>query len=341
MYKTILFIFILIFINYTVFAQAAKTEIGIETDNDAYLAKSSDKYYTDGLFLFYRHALKVNSYGILQNKVLGFELGQKIFTPHTANIADYEGIERVSEIDRPFAAYLYLGATLNLLYKNENSLKLNVQAGTVGPNAFGKQMQSFVHKALGFYHPRGWLYQVDNDFEINLSAQYNRLLARYSRIEFSLTGTANLGNGFTGAGLGTMVRIGSFNKLYNSISTNSTVINRIDAQNHQRMELFFYYKPHLNFIAYDATVQGSLFGSKKDNSLEVILKPNQFVLVNQLGLAYSGERFGIIAEAIFNTREVKTMHKAHQWGAVSFLWHILPTRVLAPNLANRRSLPFN
>src|ERR1700756_2341747 len=115
---------VFVFCSVGVFAQTHSTEIGAETDNDSYLLQGSDRYYTDGIFLYYRHALKVNESSKLENKVLGFEFGQKIFNPQSGSIANANGVDQPSLIDRPFAAYLYVGASMNLLYKDESSLKL-------------------------------------------------------------------------------------------------------------------------------------------------------------------------------------------------------------------------
>ena len=317
-----LFCFLLCFIGCTgAFAQSHSTEIGAQTDNDSYLAQGSDRYYTDGIFIYYRHALKVNSNSSLQNKVLGFETGQKIFNPQSGSIANYAGVDQPQLIDRPFAAYLYVGSTLNFLYKNESNLKIGAQIGVVGPDAFGKQVQDYVHDNFGFYHPSGWEYQVDNNFELNLSAEYNKLLARGSWADVSLTSYANLGNGFTGAGFGPLFRLGDFNQLFNSVSTQSTAIqsSQVTTKLHPH-ELFFYYKPQFNVVVYDATVQGSLFGTRNPNSMEITLDPERFVLSNQVGLGYSGKRFVLDAAAIFHTKDVKEMVQSHQWGTVTLLY---------------------
>ena len=301
------------------FSQSHGNEIGAQSDNDSYLGQGSDRYYTDGIFIYYRHALKVNANSDLQNKVLGFEAGQKIFNPQSGSI-NYNGIDDTRYIDRPFAAYLYVGSTLNLLYKNESNLKLGAQIGVVGPDAYGKQVQDYVHDNFGFYHPSGWEYQIDNNWELNLSAEYNRLLARGSWIDVSLTSYANLGNGFTGAGIGPLLRLGDFNQLFNSVSTQSTAIKSNSFTPLHRHELFFYYKPQFNLVVYDATVQGGLFGSKSPNSMEITLNAERFVFSNQLGIGYSGKRFVLDAAAIFHTKDVKQMIQSHQWGSVTLLY---------------------
>ncbi|MEO6849642.1 MAG: lipid A deacylase LpxR family protein [Mucilaginibacter sp.] len=305
---------------YDALAQSHRSEIGIETDNDAYLAQGSDRYYTDGIFIYYRHALKVKDKTNLENKVLGFEAGQKIFNPHSGRIADYAGVDQIRLIDRPFAAYLYIGSTLNFLYKNESNLKIGTQIGIVGPGALGKQVQDFVHDSFGFYHPSGWEYQVDNSVELNLAAEYNKLLARASWIDVSLTSYANLGNGFTGTGVGPLFRLGDFNQLFNSVSTQSTAIQSAKSTPLHPHELFFYYKPQFNVVVYDATVQGPLFGSRNPNSMEITLNPERIVFSNQFGLGYSGKRFVLDVAAIFHSVDVKQMRESHQWAAITLLY---------------------
>jgi lipid A 3-O-deacylase len=301
-------------------AQNHSSEFGAQSDNDSYLGQGSDKYYTDGLFFFYRHALSVNGSATLQNKVLGFELGQKIFNPLGGNIV------AVRQIDRPFAGYLYAGANLNLLYKNESNLKLGAQLGIVGPASGAEKAQTWVHENFGFYTPSGWEYQIQNDVQLNLSAEYNRLLGRTNlfttkaKVDATLASYANLGNGFTGAGVGALLRLGHLNQLFNSASTQSTVIADKNFTPANKHEFFVYYKPMLNVIAYDATVQGSLFKDHDASSMEVTLDPERLMMSNVVGLTYTTTRWVFDAAATFHTKDVKQMRDAHQWGSLTVLY---------------------
>ena len=302
-----------------VFAQWHSTEIGAQTDNDSYLLQGSDRYYTDGIFLYYRHALKIKDKDSakMMNKVLGFEMGQKIYNPQSGSI-NVDGVDQPNLVDRPFAAYLYVGSTLNFLYKNESNLKLGAQVGTIGPNAYGKQVQDFVHDNFGFYHPSGWEYQINNEFEINLSAEYNKLLARAPWVDVSLDSYVNLGNGFTGAGVGPLLRLGSFNQLFNSVSTQSTVSTHQMNGLLNKHELFFYYKPLINYVAYDATIQGGLFDNH--SGLEITKDKKPFIVSQQLGVAFTTNRFVFDIAAIFHTLDDKEMQQTHQWGTVTGLY---------------------
>lgn len=295
------------------FAQSHANEIGIQSDNDSYLAQGSDKYYTNGIFLYFRHALKVKDQDTtkLKNKILGFEAGQKMYNPQGGNIPSPE------YVDRPFAAYLYAGSTLNLLYSNESNLKLGAQIGIVGPGAKGKQAQEFIHRVFSFYPPTGWQYQVTDGAELNLSAEYNKLLTRAKSVDLSFNSYGNLGNGFSGAGAGLMLRAGNFNQLFNSVSTQSTA-SRLKATPLHKHEFFAYYKPALNYVAYDATIQGSLF--KQHTANEITLDREPVILSNQLGVAYTANHWVIDASATFHTKDVKEMFQAHQWASVTLLY---------------------
>lgn len=310
----LIFFVLLILGSTTVYAQTHSYEFGIETDNDSYLLQGSDRYYTDGIFFYFRHALKVNANSSLNNKIIGFEAGQKIFNPQSGSVF-YNGADQTDLVDRPFAAYLYAGANLNLLFNNESNLKISAQTGFIGPNALGKQIQDFVHDNFGFYHPSGWEYQINNEFQINLSVEYNRLIARGNWVDLSLASYANLGNGFTGAGVGPLVRLGNFNQLFNSVSTQSTVSRAEKVKPLHQNEVFFYYKPQFNYVAYDATIQGGLFDNH--NGLEITKDKEPFIFSQRFGVAFTANRFVFDIAAIFHTIDDKEMVQSHQWGAVT------------------------
>jgi len=294
----------------SLFAQTRGHEIAIQTDNDGYLGQGSDRYYTNGIFIYYRKALKAD--GDLQNKVLGFEIGQKMYNPQSGYVPN------ASYIDRPFAAYSYIGSTLNFLYKNESNIKLSAQVGVVGPAAGGEPIQKFIHNTFGFYSLNGWQYQIKNNVELNLGAEYNKLLARASWVDVSFTSYANLGNGFTGAGLGPLIRLGNFNQLFNSVSTQSTTSLADQTGLLHAHEIFFYYKPQINGVLYDATIQGPLFNKNNDpGNLEVTGNKKPFIFSNQVGVAFTTSRFTFDVAAVFHTKDAEQMLRSHQWASIT------------------------
>ena len=307
-----LFLF-LSFFSTLIYAQNFKNELGLKSDNDSYLGQGSDRYYTNGLFLNFRHALDQQKLpqGI-EKKTYEITLGQKMFNPYSGYAPD------PATQDRPFAGYLYAEGTMNWFYSNESILKTSVQVGTTGKNSLAEAGQELLHRVIGFYDLEGWDYQIKNELALNLSAQYTRLLGRVAdnAVEFSFEGYANLGTTFTGAGAGLLFRTGSLNQLFNSAYTNAVIGNNAKTKALVKREFFFYAKPQLNLVGYDATIQGSL--SNNDSPVTFGQKP--FVFAQQLGVDYSSQRFTFDFGVIFKTKEVKSVARAHQWGSISMFY---------------------
>lgn len=288
-------------------AQQFKHEIGFQSDNDSYLAQGSDRYYTNGLFLNYRFA---TDHGKLkegiEKKVVELSAGQMIFNPRSGYRPD------PATQDRPFAGYLYMGAAISWFHTDEHLLKAAVQLGTTGPNALAQDGQELLHRSFGFYEPGGWEYQISNEAAVNTSVQYVRLLQRAENVktDFSFEGYANVGTTFSGAGAAVLFRAGNMEQLFNSASYDARVGHTGALQ---RNELFFYAKPQLNFVAYDATVQGSMFS----NNSPVTYGVKPIVFAQQLGVNYSTGRLSLDFNIVFKTKEVKSAALAHQFGSIS------------------------
>ncbi|RZK50322.1 MAG: lipid A deacylase LpxR family protein [Pedobacter sp.] len=307
------FLFLLLLLaGFDTFAQSFKNEFGFKSENDAYLFYGQDRYYTNGLFIYFRHAVDEQKLKKLEKLTYEISAGQKMYNPVSGFSPDPD------KQDRPFAGYLYAGGNVSLFYKNESVLKTGLELGVVGPDALGKEAQQLLHDLVGFYEIEGWQYQIKNQFAINLNAEYTQLLHRSAtkKVDFSFDGYANLGTTFSGAGAGILFRAGNINQLFNSASTNSIISNNGKGEKITKNELFFYAKPQLNFVAYDATVEGSLFN---DNS-PVTFKTKPLVFAQQLGFNYSTPRFTFDYSIIFKSKEIKSTAKAHQYGAISMFY---------------------
>ncbi|RYG19391.1 MAG: lipid A deacylase LpxR family protein [Chitinophagaceae bacterium] len=304
----------LVFISVKSFAQGSfKNEFGFKTDNDAYLFYGQDRYYTNGLMLYFRHATDQNKLGEkLEKFTYEITAGQKMFNPQGGNVPN------VAFHDRPFAGYLYAGASANFFYKKESILKTSIELGTVGPRSLGEDAQKLLHRVVGFYPIEGWEYQIKNEYTANLSLQYTRLLHRseQDRIDFSVEGYLNAGTTFNGAGLGILMRTGNINQLFQTAYTNSTIGTRLKSAKLVTSETFFYAKPQINYVAYDATIQGSLF---KNNS-PVTFETKPIVFAQQIGFNYSSQRFTFDFGLLFKTKEVKSVAKAHQYGTIAMFY---------------------
>ena len=292
-----------------------KSEFGFRSENDSYLAQGQDRYYTNGLFLKFRSALDQSAIKNLKlNKVIWeVEAGQKMYNPQTGSILD------LNFIDRPFAAYLYGGGSLNYLLNSESNLKLNIQFGTVGPSAKGKEAQELLHNTFGFYEIDGWQWQINNEFGINSNLEFNKLIRRVKtgKTDFILSSYLNAGNTFAGVGAGILFRTGTINPLYSSASTQSTISN--NASTIAEKEFFFYAKPMLHFVAYDATIQGGMF---IDDKGPVVFDAKPLVFSQQAGAVFSKNRWTTDFSVIFKSREIKSSAKPHQYGSLALFYRL-------------------
>ena len=286
-----------------------RNEFGFRTDNDAYLAVGQDRYYTNGLFITFRHALKENHQQDAK-KIWEAEFGQYLYNAVSGDI------QALNLVDRPFAAYLYAGFKMNWFKDNEDHFQTGLQIGTIGPAAYGREIQQTLHDIVGFYEIRGWEYQVKNEVGINSSFNFNKLLARGGNNDLSLRTYANLGNTFSGAGAGLLYRTGSINKFFNSVSENSRISNS-QSDNLPSKEAFFYARPMLNFIGYNATLQGGMFREDKGPA---VFTPNRFLFAQELGLMYAKNRWSLNFSVIFQSKEIKEQRRAHKYGSASIFY---------------------
>lgn len=288
-----------------------KNEFGFKSDNDAYLFYGQDRYYTNGLMIYFRRATDQNKLGEKMEKFI-YEVtaGQKMFNPQGGNVPSLE------YHDRPFAGYLYAGGSANFFYKKESVLKASLELGTVGPRSLGQDAQELLHRVVGFYEIDGWKYQVKNKLTANLGLQYTKLLHRseQNKIDFSFEGYANVGNLYRNAGAGILMRTGNINQLFQTAYTNSTIGTRLKSAKLVTSETFFYAKPQLNFVQYDGTVQGTLLNTDKT------FEPKSLVFAQQLGFNYSSPRFTFDFGVLFKSKEVKDIIRAHQYGTISMFY---------------------
>jgi len=287
-------------------AQNHSQQFGFKSDNDAYLATGQDKYYTNGIFISYRFAnnqKKENS--ALAKQITQVELGQKMYNAQSGYIPD------MVYVDRPITAYLYAGASKHWFYRSENSLSLGVQLGTIGPNSLGRQAQELIHKIGGFYPPKGWEYQLNNEIGLNFNMAYTHFLQRSptKKLDLSINTGANLGNTFSGLSAGFTLRTGRMNAL------NATAYNRSNLSDAtSKNEFFFFAKPQLDWVAYDASISGGLF--RKDKG-PITFNSKPWVLSQEFGLVFAEKRWSAQLSYTFKTHEINSSAKAHQFGSIS------------------------
>lgn len=288
-----------------------KHELGFRSDNDAYLATKQDRYYTNGLFIQFKSATK-NKRDSTVKKIWSINLGQELYNARSGQV------KTIENVDRPFAGYLYGGGSLQWLKPNENVLKLELQVGTIGPSALGRESQTILHNTVGFYEVSGWQYQVNDEVGVNLKANLQYLLFRNERknLDLSLPINASLGNTFTGLETGILFRTGNINPFYHSAATKSQVSTKFEKDLKDK-EFYFFLKPTLTYVAYNATIQGGMFVKDKG---PVTFDANPFVFAQQIGAAYANNRWTFDFSVIFKSKQLKEAVKSEQYASAQIYY---------------------
>lgn len=285
-------------------------------DNDYYIAFNQDRYYTDGTFAYFRHALKQEKLNPkVEKNIIDFEIGQKIYNPYWSHVPD------VKMQDRPFAGYLYASAAMGWFFKNESILKVSTQLGILGPSSFAKEVQTGFHKFIkSYYTVEGWDHQIKDEVALNFDLSYQRLFYHTPNRIVDVSGSSSvlIGNTFSGANAGLLFRFGNINPFYESSYANSRIKNKQGDHRKTDLELFLFTKPQLNFAAYDATIQGGLFRSDKG---PVTFGINHWVYSQQIGVNFAWKRLSSKYIVTLKTKEVESSAKAYQYGSLIFAYH--------------------
>jgi lipid A 3-O-deacylase len=246
------FIIVFLLASSLAISQKRASEAGIISDNDLYTSSVYDKYYTNGLELFYRY-LNKNENEKVSKKITEFRFGQYIYNPQTRNA------DEILRNDRPFAGYLFIEAGRNVFYQDESVLKANFQLGYVGPNGLGREMQMAFHDVFGYKKVNGWQHQIENALGIQTNFLYSKKLLPSKparRLDMHFQSEANVGTIWNSLSSGILSRIGLKQLLpvYKS-NLHGASVNTDSKAYRDESEFYFYFEPRLTYQFYDATVQ--------------------------------------------------------------------------------------
>nr|WP_322623747.1 lipid A deacylase LpxR family protein [uncultured Flavobacterium sp.] len=274
------------------------SEAGIITENDLYTSLHNDQYYTNGLELFYRY-LGNHSSEAVAKKIWEFRVGQYMYNPQSVYASE------PPTQDRPYAGYLFLQGGGNTFYSNESLLKVNAQLGVVGPESGAEEAQKFLHNLLHYPRVRGWKYQITTTPAVQLNAFYSHKLLPNTfkeNVDFHVQAEAQAGTIWRSATLELTSRIslkGALKPLYESALYNAQLNKAKDYTN--RRELFLYVNPRLQYMNFDATIQGSLFDDKSPVTYTLI----PFRFNAEAGIKYGRGRFTYSYSFNYRSKELR------------------------------------
>lgn len=290
-------------------AKYYRKEFSFKTDNDAYLLKLNDAYYTNGFFLNYAWTGKHNK--IQKNHRI--ELGQMIYTP----------LKRVilvaTEIDRPYCGYLFLRYNQTQFLKHKTLFIPSISIGLLGPVSGGEGLQNTYHRLLGYANFNGWKYQIGNTLTVDLGMIYAKTILESSGIKLVGTTEFNLGTTFTNAKLGGMLVTGAFETDDISALWNARIGSKA-AKSKRKYEFFGYLHPQLIAQGYNATVQGGIWGNK-GTAITSSISP--WVFQQNIGLCYASGRVTTKLEYIYQTKETITQTKDQRYASVQINYRFM------------------
>jgi hypothetical protein len=268
-------------------------EFSFDNDNDLNVSVNRDRYYTNGMFLSFRHLTTPKNENI-EKRIFEWQIGHEMFTPHKSIV------KTINEHDRPFAGYLYGSFGINRAYKSNKIWNTSVQLGLVGPDAYAKELQEVIHNIYGFQESVGWKHQVKNAFAFNLSTTYiDQLFTNETNnFDISWVNDAKLGTVYTNISSGFYSRIGMkpLAKIINSTGFN-TNLNDDTTSFKRQIESFFYIKPTVRYAFYDATLQGSFLNTSSEVTKELI----PLVFNVEVGVRFTANRFNFGYVFNYNT----------------------------------------
>jgi lipid A 3-O-deacylase len=273
-------------------------EAGIITDNDLYTSLYNDQYYTNGLEFFYRYQGTATAETIAR-KIWEFRIGQYMFNPQSVYAS-----EPITQ-DHPYAGYLFAQGGINLFTNNEALLKVNLQLGVVGRESGAEEAQRFLHNLLNYPRVQGWKYQIATIPAVQLNTFYSKKisLGNHSRkTDYHLQAEAQLGTIWRSTSVGVMSRISLKGELLHMAYSGMYGASMRDDKDYaNRRELFLYINPRLQYMNYDATIQGSPFNDKSPVTYSVI----PFRFNAEAGIKYGRGRFNYSYSFNYRSKEAR------------------------------------
>ncbi len=295
-------------------AQNAKFQIN--WDNDLFnLLNQTDRYYTNGLNIdFYHPAL---NHSIL-NHIL-FSGNDQCF--QTTGIKFYQGIYTPSDIskqeilnlDRPYASVAMVSQEHIAVnpYKKYR-VTTSVGLGILGKYGGGALFQNFVHSLTpNSGRANGWENQIKNDLILNYNAKIEKGIFQIPFSQLSVFGETQAGTLQDRASAGSFFSIGLLDPYYGTSFGRSL---------HKKFTVQVFGKAQLDYIFYDATLEGGVFNNNNVYSIprENI---NRSRLEYSFGLQTNIEKVQIEAGRVWQSKEFGGAY-THAWGYLKFVYFI-------------------
>ncbi len=278
-------------------------------ENDLITPKNHDRYFTNGITLelqtpqVKRFFPDFSLFPFREDAFVqySFRLVQNMYTPSDTRT------EPTLKNDRPYSSYLYLG-----FRKKTNSLERRLRltndfgAGVIGQYSPGAYFQEVVHKLFPTNDPpKGWETQIKTDFLVNYGFALEKGIVSERRFLFTGLAQVQLGTLYSDIGAGFRFQTGEFEP-YFGFQAKSVL---------SKWQAYFFLNGLVNWVGYDATLQGGVFNKKNI----FVLKPDEIeriVYKSELGLHFSYAGYGFEFSNTLLSPEYKG-GMWHNWGRIT------------------------
>ncbi|MGB6153476.1 MAG: lipid A deacylase LpxR family protein [Pricia sp.] len=271
-------------------------------DNDFFAA--TDKDYTQGYnFELVALILAKNPLNVLFLAPKGTISKHGLSVQHIGFTPEQYQLPEIQFGDRPFAAAIMLKPFLvatDTVKKSRTTSSLSL--GIMGPSAFGREMQTGIHRLIDDKLPLGWRNQIKNDMVLNYSLGYEKRLWAYNQM-LSLQGRANvqLGTLFTNVSAGLNSTVGLIDSPFTTEKTG--------------FRIYLYAQPTFKLVGFDATLQGGLFNRDSPYTISAAAV-ERFTAQFDFGLIFKTRTLYFEYTRTLITREFET-GRASAWGGVN------------------------
>lgn len=294
----LLILFLFVFLGDS-FSQERKTKnlLLIDWDNDVLL--TTDKYYLQGMKIdFHSDYLKYNPINYIlikpksyDNISYGLSLSQETYTPQNIQTTD------VQYNDYPYAGVLLLNSSVVASNQEKGLLlKSGLDLGVLGPYSGAGEVQYYFHYIINDFLPQGWDNQLCTWPIINYNFEASKEVFTSNLAELIAFGAIRAGSLHDDIGLGFNLRLGKMQPYILSLGNLSA-----EGYSH-KLQYYFELEPSLNFVAYNATLQGGWMPDPDHYYVKAADLTN-IVFKSRIGLGVKYKSFGLDLNLYYSGKE--------------------------------------
>jgi lipid A 3-O-deacylase len=311
--------------------EEAKGALTLVVENDS-LSSGADRNYTSGIKLAYVSPVNVmpkwvrgldgltRAFTNARPSFWGAAIGQSIFTPQDISLTPPPANQH------PYAGWLYgqilIAAEENTIAEDPGFVDLyELEFGIVGPAAQGRQAQSSIHQLLGAPDPKGWDFQLKDEFafagSIERRWRAERVLPALGGIEVDAAPGigVTLGTLRTEAKLGAVVRVGdNLSADYGPPRVRPGLGGVGYFKADERFSWYLFGGVDFRAVGRNLFLDGNTFV----DSLRVDKKP--FVVDAQAGLAVQTGDWRVAYTYVTRTEEFEGQGEQQDFGTVALSW---------------------